>query len=335
MYHPRLRGSYYDMGYKYGDILYRNGFRLPALSKEKLDFGLESIKELRRFYPEVIEEIKGFAEACKVTSEEVASFILSIGVFDLNAQCSIFAIKNKSDVIIGRNYDMNLDIKKYTESSLICPDNSFAYIGHSDVFLGKVDGINEKGLGIGITYVDGGGKRAGVNFYFVVRYILEKCSKVDEAISALQDIQVSMSTNYLIADSGGNMVVVETSPQRVEVRKPSESENFIICTNHFNHPKMIQYENKSNRGWSKSEIRYNTIYKAISQNKNFSIRNAIEILSDNSGCVCMNLKKHNFGTLFSVIYSLRDLKALRAEGQPNKAYHREDKRLINEYRKRK
>ncbi|XQY90010.1 carcinine hydrolase/isopenicillin-N N-acyltransferase family protein [Metabacillus sp. HB246100] len=76
-------------------------------------------------------------------------------------------------MIIGSNYDMLLRGKKFTESSLICMDNKLCFVGHSDDFIGKVDGLNEKGLFIGMTLVPCEETRPGINFYFAIRYILE------------------------------------------------------------------------------------------------------------------------------------------------------------------
>ncbi|TKH31805.1 hypothetical protein FC698_29150, partial [Bacillus cereus] len=47
------------------------------------------------------------------------------------------------------------------------------------------------------------------------------------------------------------------------------------------------------------------------------------------GHVCLNLKEHNFGTLFSVVANLNTLDINRAEGQPNRAKYISDRRLID------
>lgn len=64
MFHPRVKGTYYEMGYEYGSVLYKHGFRVSEQSVEKLDFGRESEKEVKRVFPEILEETRGFADAC-------------------------------------------------------------------------------------------------------------------------------------------------------------------------------------------------------------------------------------------------------------------------------
>lgn len=328
MYHPRLRGNYYDAGKHYGSILYKNGFRFPEVSTEKIEFGLKSIPFLQDFYPEIIEEIKGFAEACHVPYEHVCSFLLSIGIFDVTAQCSIFASYQNGEMIVGRNYDMLTSVKQFTESSLICMDNKFRFVGQSDVFIGKVDGLNEKGLFIGMTLVPEEKTRPGINFYFAIRYILEHCKNVKEAIEVLEHFHSSLSNNYLIADKSGEMAVVEVGPNHFHVRTPNENESFIVCTNHFSHQ-----SHQPNAFWSKTNERNETMIHQLKHNDHINEEQAKTIMSDTKGYVCLNLKQHNFGTLYSLVLNLNQLDILRAEGQPNRTKYKQDNRLKDEIKK--
>lgn len=330
MYHPRLRGNYYDVGQHYGSLLYKNGFRFPEVSKEKIEFGEKSLPFLQTFYPEIIDEIKGFAEACHVSFEQVGSFLLSIGIFDTNAQCSIFASCQNGEMIVGRNYDMLLNVKKFTESSLVCMENKLRYVGHSDVFIGKVDGLNEKGLFIGVTLVPGEETRPGINFYFAIRYILEHCQNVNKAIEVLRSFHTSLSNNYLVADQYGGMAVVEVSPKHFNVRTPNENESFIVCTNHFD-----DQESQPNATWSKTTERNSTMINYLKNIEHMTEEKAQNIMSDSKGFVCLNLKEHKFGTLYSLILNLNTLHILRAEGQPNRTKYKQDNRLNDEVRKSK
>ncbi|WP_243764035.1 C45 family peptidase [Bacillus sp. XF8] len=68
---------------------------------------------------------------------------------------------------------MLLNLKKMTESSLVCFEGKNKYVDHSDCFSGKVDDINQHGLFVGITSVPHEGIKPGLNSYFAVKYILE------------------------------------------------------------------------------------------------------------------------------------------------------------------
>ncbi|MGE6632239.1 C45 family autoproteolytic acyltransferase/hydolase [Bacillus sp. NPDC077027] len=323
MYHPRLKGNVYQAGKHYAELLYKNGFRFPQITEEKLKFGELCKPILTEFDPSIVKEIQGFADGCHSSFEEVSAFLLSIGVFELTGQCSIFSAFNGEEMIVGRNYDMLLNLKKITESSLVCFEDKNKYVGHSDCFIGKVDGINQHGLFVGITSVPQGGIKPGLNFYFAVKYILENCCTVEEGIEVLKRFPSSVANNYLLADPLGNMAVVEVTPNDYQVRLPTN--HYIHCTNH--HESTLVSENWN---WSKSKERFETLDIRLKENVNkMTLSIAQSIMSETKGHVCLNLKKHNFGTLFSVVANLNTLDINRAEGQPNRAKYVSDRRLID------
>ena len=323
MYHPRLKGESYEAGKHYAQILYKNGFRFPHVSKEKLNYGKSCIPVLTEFDAGIVREIQGFADGCHSSFEEVSSFLLSIGVFEQSGQCSIFATFNGSEVIIGRNYDMLFSLKNITESSLVCFEGKNKYLGHSDCFIGKVDGINEHGLFVGITAVPHEGLKPGLNFYFACKHILENCRNVGEGLEVLKRFPSSVANNYLLADPSGSMAVVEVTPNTCQVRLPDN--NYILCTNHHVGAAVAE-----NWNWSKSKDRFETLDEVLAENVNkMNLSIAQSIMSETKGHVCLNLREHQFGTLFSVVAKLNTLEITRAEGQPNKAKYITDKRLID------
>ena len=188
MFHPRVKGEYYEMGYRYGTILYKHGFRIPEQTIEKLSFGKRSKKEVKRVFPEILEEIQGFADACHAPYEHLTSLILSIGAFKVEPMCSAFATSNDSDVVFGRNYDFYYSFKKYTESYLTCPKDGYWSVGHSDIFVGREDGVNEKGLATAMTGVAEKIIKPGINFPLAIRCVLDKCASVEEGVKTLSDM---------------------------------------------------------------------------------------------------------------------------------------------------
>lgn len=324
MYHPRLYGTFYEMGLKYGQLLKKNGFKLPILERHKRSFGATSYQLLKQFYPDVEEEIEGFAMGIEEEAIEVAAFLLCIGVFDVSGQCSVFAYKNKNNVVVGRNYDMLYQFKKFTESSLIAPLQKYAYIGHSDLFIGRTDGINEKGLFIAMTLVNGTQKQVGINFYFIIRKVLEDCQTVLEAIALIQSAPVSMACNFLLADAQGELAVVESAPQRCQVRHPKNKKNFICATNQFMHKNMCAMD-KGGVEWSRSLERYQSLEDQLGAENELNLNQAKEILSNK--LVCLQLKKEQFGTIWSWVANLNTLAIERAETKPTIKNYKPDTRL--------
>jgi len=325
MYHPRLYGEFYEMGLRYGKLLNdKANFIIPKISKQKMDFGLESYEELKLFYPEVIEEIKGFAKGINDKAEKLGAFLLSLGVFNPTGQCSVFAFKNDNSTIVGRNYDMLFDFKKFTESSLIAPKDKYSYISQSDVFIGRSDGINEKGLSVSMSFVNGTEIQAGISFHFIVRKVLEDCDNTKQAVELIQKAQVSTANNYLIADKNGEIAVVESATQKSIVRKPDRNERFIFITNEFKSNEMRNYD-RGGVEWSKSSERYNGLQNELKDVKNMDIEKAKEILSNK--CVCLNLKKEKFGTIWSIVANLNELSIERAETKPTIKNYKSETRL--------
>ena len=298
--------------------------KLPKISKEKTDFGLKSYEILKDYYPEVIQEIKGFAKGINDEPENLGAFLLSIGVFDTTGQCSVFAYNNNNSVIIGRNYDMLFAFKKFTESSLIAPKDKYSYISQSDVFIGRSDGINEKGVSIAMSFVNGTEIQPGIGFHFIVRKVLENCSSVEQAIKLIRETKVASANNYLIADKSGDIAVVEIAPQKSMVRRPNNGEKFIYITNQFVTKEMLEYD-KGNIEWSRSTERYNGLKENLKSITEMDLNKAKGILSDK--CICLDLKKEKFGTIWSVVANLNELKIERAETKPKTTNYKPETRL--------
>ncbi len=329
MLHPRVKGTHYEMGHHYGSLLRRNGIVIPEQVKERVDFGQRSEDEVSRIFPEVLDEIRGLAEGCQIPYEQVASFILGIGAFPAEPfACSIFAASTNVDVIFGRNHDFYYRFKNCTEAYLTCPDDAYSSIGHSDVFVGRADGVNNQGLAVGITAVEELAVRPGMNFALAVRYVLERCANTKEGVKALSNMRHSAASSFLLADSSGDLTVVEAAPEWVRTRRPEKEENFLLCTNHFLHPEMLEVENQKERCWD-SEVRYRSIYESLkSKNGEITLDDAQKILSSHEGYVCFHDKEKGIGTLWSVVAGLKQPRVLRAEGHPCRTGYREDPRLI-------
>jgi predicted choloylglycine hydrolase len=330
MYHPRVKGSYYDMGQSYGAVLYRHGFRVTAQSEEKLGFAARSEPEVRRVFPEILEEIRGFAEGCHASYKDVAAFMMTIGAFKPQPMCSCFAATNGSDVTFGRNYDFFYSFRKYTESYLTEPQNALISLGHSDVFIGREDGINENGLAIAMTGVCDKTVKPGISFVLAARLVLDKCASVKEAAKSLLNMQASANANFLLADRTGDMAVAEVSPEKAIIRTPRGGESFMVCTNHFVLPEMQRYEDLEGRNKENWDTfsRYSAISEGIRRaGRDLNIETAQKIMSDHAGYVCSHQNNIKLGTLWSITARLRDLDVFRAEGNPCRTRYKEDPRL--------
>jgi len=330
MFHPRLAGTYYDMGFKYGRILKRVGYKPPKLAEEMEKFGKECENEVKRVFPEILEEFQGFADGCGISCEELKAFIFAIGAEKHNS-CSIFAVSSP-EPLIGRNYDFYYRVKRYAETCLTMPKDGYWSVGSATVFIGKEDGVNEAGLAVAMSSVHPLEFKPGINWFIAIRAVLDKFSNVAEALKFLSNIKYSTGNNYLLVDKVGDMAVVEASPEKVRVRTPEQG--FLVATNQFMHAEMRHMENQKNRP-PDSVKRYMTIYEALEKRKGeIDVKTAQKILSDHTGYVCSHIDTIQLGTLWSLIAALRKLTILVAEGHPCRAKYKLDVRLVKSLKRR-
>jgi predicted choloylglycine hydrolase len=314
------------MGVKYGTVLGKHGFKLPQVDEESIALGLKCEAEVKKVFPDALEEARGIADAIHEQYEKLAAFILTVG-YGKPIGCSAFASLDESRIIFGRNYDFYYKFGRYSESYLTRPRGAFASLGNTDVFLGREDGVNEKGLAISMHFVSSQLGTSGINFPLAVRYVLDKCANTAEALDFLTHAKFLTANNYLIVDRSEALAVVEACPVRAKVRRPENGEKFIVATNHFVHPDMKQFEIVAKRD-PDSEIRYDTILRTLRENRlHVSESVAKRILSNHEGRVCSHLDYIKLGTLWSQITDLKRLRVIRAEAQPCKTKYHVDNRL--------
>jgi predicted choloylglycine hydrolase len=100
-------------------------------------------------------------------------------------------------------------------------------IGTGDCLWGLLDGMNDAGLAVSLTF---GGRRTlgdGFGIPIVVRYLLEICGTVAEARDVLARLPLSLAHNLTILDGGGEVLTAYLSPDREPIFRP-----FPVATNH-------------------------------------------------------------------------------------------------------
>jgi len=318
------------MGVKYGTALRKHGFKLPQVNQEIMALGLKCEEEVKRIFPDLLEETRGVADAIHEEYERLAAFVLTVG-YGKPVGCSAFACADDSRITFARNYDFYYRFARYSESYLTQPRGYYASLGNTDIFLGREDGVNEKGLAVSMHFVSGRLETPGINFPVAVRYILDRCANTDEAVDFLTHVKFLTANNYLIADKSGALAVVEACPVRALVRRPEKDEGFIAATNHFVLAEMKEFEIAEKRD-PDSDLRYDSILRALRETGGRVTESvAKRILSNHEGRVCSHLDYVKLGTLWSQIIELKKLRVLRAEGHPCKTRYLVDNRLQKSY----
>ena len=300
----QFRGSHYDFGVKQGkiikdSILVRNRERQWKVRIPKFKINPEETKAMFQTYaPQIWEELLGLQAALEWPMERV---LLEFGGYRVNINpsgCSIYVGEN----YMIRNYDYHP--KTYDSRCVIYQpnDGGYATIGLTQKITGRCDGMNEKGLTMGYTFMNR--KRPGDGFicHMIGRLILERCSSVEEAVYLLKGIPHRGSFSYVLYDENSEMPsIVETSPRRIEVREGS------VCTNHF---KIMTEENR--RVLDDSTKRMMIIEQKEKQGLNG--KQAFKLLNDTNQGVFSKLYGSWAGTIHTSAYFPKEREAWIALG---------------------
>lgn len=262
-----LSGSYYEIGRQEARRIASEQMHiLPPkhFSDESMEEALECYK---MFCPGLLEELRGFSDESGIPMEEMAYTWMTY----LVPRCSGLAINGglmeDGHTRILRNYEFGID----EEDMTICKTSvsgKYAHIGGTVVCFGRSEGINEKGLAIsmsscGMPVSNMEGMRApevkGLQFWAVIRILLEECKDVEEAIDLMNTLPVGYNINLYLADANGTVALYETiNGHNAYEIKDASSNQYVFGTNHIAIKELHQYEPF---GMKNSVIRYENIEK--------------------------------------------------------------------------
>lgn len=341
MYHLRLKGSHYEMGVKRGKIFQRSQISFPLMLDEfQLDHGKKSEEILKKFFPEVCEEIRGVSDTIGMDYLQFVSWMLCMGCCMYNLEnnipvevrgCSAFAYARSGRVIYGRNNDLPPYLRDGSKSEIYAPEGGNRFNLTTSSFINGEEGLNQHGLAVAMTFVmtDLEKIRPGFNSCFIVRYLLEKAEDTEQAVSLLRNLPIASNCNILLADKSGKMAVMECTPA---VKKIREAEVFgngrIVCTvNSFISDEMKPYDDAHGNDYDSCK-RYKTVIDSFSSGYlKDDIETTKQLLKGEYGFMCQYDDEPDFETVWSSIFDLESLIIYRAEGDPRKKKFIVDSRL--------
>lgn len=124
--------------------------------------------------------------------------------------CSIASLSEGGVVRLVRNYDLSPDLN---EGLLLRTEwTGMTVMGMTEFLWGLSDGINAAGLSAALAY--GGRQQVATGFGVttIVRYVLETCGTVDEALAVLKRVPSHMAYNIALADQKGATATAELLP---------------------------------------------------------------------------------------------------------------------------
>lgn len=139
--------------------------------------------------------------------------------------CSLAALADDDCVRLVRNYDLSPDLN---EGLLLRSAwSGRPVMGMVEFLWGLSDGINDAGLCVALAYGGRSDTAEGFGITTILRYVLELCDTVAEALAALRRIPSHMAYNLVLADREGRTASVEMQPGGGFRRKARA-----IATNH-------------------------------------------------------------------------------------------------------
>jgi predicted choloylglycine hydrolase len=163
-------------------------------------------------------------------------------------------------------------------------------IGSTDCLWGLLDGMNAHGLAVSLAF---GGKEAvapGFGIAIILRYVLEFCTTVEEAIKVLLRVPAHMAYNVTLVDAYGQVRTVELSP----FTEPKVSAK-PLAVNHQGDFEMTNYAMFSH-SYERQQNILNKLYDPLSSLESFV--NAFEYSP-----LFSNNYAQGFGTLYTAIYN--------------------------------
>lgn len=327
-----MKGAHYEAGFKWGRLLLKNGKRMNscptfALTEDKYAFAEECVAEYQRYFPEVLEEIRGIADGNEVPLETLRAILFCMYCFEFDNKCTCFAFATDDEIIFARNSDFLVNLEKFNMNCLYSLEGGYSFNGNTTAYVQMEDGVNQHGLAVGLTFIYPKIRKPGLNAGMLVRYLLEKCRTTAEAIEKLHLLPIASAQTLTLADKSGEIAVVECNPRNIEVIRPRAGEQFVATANNFNSDKMQPYRNPGIDDW-RSDERFRTARTALEQQKDHNLMFAQEVLSGKYGFMCQYDRKKNADTVWSVVYDLKRGKVWRAEGNPSRKCFVEDARMV-------
>jgi hypothetical protein len=290
-----------------------------------LRFARQCEEVVKQYAPELLDEVRGLAEAAELEYEVLMTLILTVPFEPQDVpSCTVLAITPERTAdgrpIVGRNYDFFHDVSEEVATTYCTyPKGRYASLGDCDIWVGRDDGLNEAGLFVAMARFFYPGLQPGLTFWLIVRFLLDRCATVDEGLELILNVPHAQSFTYLLADRFGKAVVVEPTVEGIEVRYPQDG--LLVMTNHAVCP---AWAGKEAFVPPDSHPRYNRLRELLGGDGLIDTEAVKQALRDHEGLVCSHqmVLGRKLGTLWSVVGRPGERQLDIAAGHPCQAEYR-------------
>lgn len=316
-----FQGDFFELGRQQGEIYYKNGM---AFNNAKIDKELyqNQLRIYKKFYPEMLKEFEGIAQGAYLDKDKLIYHFICEEILwfrrkmKLQRACTIFGVKNKNGIFVGRNYDWIPMAEKFVGAYKFVNPKRNSFIAITDMAIGGEagarpsaafynadDAINDKGLFIGLTFGYNNKWTYGLSCIHMTKLIAETCSTTKEAIKVFEKVPLCCPKNFFIADKNGEMVAIEHTSKRFKVVYPRK--DVLIQTNHYVDLELVNEDMVlDEKPTHNTFLRYYEILQQINKRKaKFKLSDAIKILGNGESCVCQNYP--NIKTIWSLALDMK------------------------------
>ncbi len=303
-------------------VLYYTGFDWSkAVERAKV-----YLPHAQEFYPDFVEEIRGYAEGSKMPFGEAFALccheLLSPRGFK---GCTDIAcagdVTSDGHVLIGHNEDWSTDAQGTVVLLHAKPSGKPEFITTSYAGLLPSSGMNSAGISLTGNALNQNDARVGIPKVFPVRKVME-ARRIGEAIDYAMPANRASSYNNICSDRNGEIYSLEGSA--TDHACIYAIDGYLVHTNHYLAEKMQRFE-EFPTSISSSLVRYFRALKLVEgQLGEVTVESMIEMFKDHvnkPGSICRHRdpKLHKLDvseTIFSVIFDLTALEAHVCKGKP-------------------
>lgn len=310
-----LNGTSYEIGYQLGkktgevpQLRATHTAGIEGFGSVQVD---EAIKLFDRWCPGLTEELCGFADALGVQPEQIFFY----GMTYLQPRCSHIALLPSLTAdgkpLLARNYEFNHQAEDFCLMKTAV-QGKYTHMGTSVLHFGRDDGFNEHGLAVTISscgFPVGAllymrtPKLKGLQFWAVIRALLENCKDVAEALAYLEGMPIAYNLNMILMDKTGNAALVETLDGRTAVKRiaSDSAEQILYATNHAVLPELKSVESQV---MVHSARRYEYIEALLADQGSVTKKQLKQmLLSKYPDGLCCHYFEEFFGTTKSMVIS--------------------------------
>ncbi|WP_281859364.1 C45 family autoproteolytic acyltransferase/hydolase [Litoreibacter halocynthiae] len=243
------------------------------------------VAALKRYMPELV-SVHDTLVKLAGGSDRAARFLSTWCPPNYLGGCSLACAVSHDDIRLVRNYDLSPDLN---EGLLLRSEwTGRAVMGMVEFLWGVSDGINDAGLSVVLAY--GGRQEVGRGFGIttILRYVLETCDTVEQALKVLQRVPSHMPYNVIVADASGaaaNVEIYAGGGAKVQPR--------LVATNH-----QSNGSTPDNGHFTKTFQRSDHLNEVLSDTK---VPSAL-VEQFTRGPLKQDRYREGFGTLFTAEY---------------------------------